>query len=202
MPAKPKPVVVMVEIPSLHKPASAEEKAAVAKSLAAVRKALGDRNKVKAAEQMNLAMLEASSPESLQAIDRMKTLESALEFFWKAVGNSLKDLKPVDELTYDGLTAVVINAEPESLSIRVEGQSKEYKVEKLPTGLAYHLAERSLREGDPESKAVLGAFLYVEPKGDHQKARQLWEQAASQGGDVAKLLVQLDLDLSAGETGK
>jgi hypothetical protein len=47
----------------------------------------------------------------------------------------------------------------------------------------------------------LGSFLYVEPKGDHEKARRLWEDAANQGADVAKLLVQLDLDL-AGETAK
>ena len=199
--AKPKPVAPKVVIPSLNKPASAEEKAAVAKSLAAVRKALGERNTVKAAEQMNLATLEASSPDSLAAIDRMKTLESALDVFWKAVHAGLKSLKPVDGLNYDGLSAVVINVEDDSLSIRVEGQSKEYKVDKLPTGLAYYLAELSLREGDPQTKVLLGAFLYVEPKGDHQKARQLWEDAASQGADVAKLLVQLDLDL-AGETGK
>ncbi len=198
---KPKPVVPMVVIPSLIKPASAEEKAAVAKSLAAVRKALGERNTVKATEQLNLATLEASSPDSLAAIDRMKTLESAVEVFWKAVGEGIKGLKTVDELNYDGKTAVVINAEPTSLSIRVEGESKEYKVEKLPTGLAYHLAERWLREGDPQTKVVLGAFLYVDPKGDHEKARRLWDEAASQGADVAKLLVQLDLDL-AGEASK
>ena len=132
-------------IPSLQKAATADEKAAVAKSLAAVRKALGERNKVKAAEQLNLATLEASSPDSLAAIDRMKTLESALDAFWKAVDQGIKGLKTVDELNYDGMTGVVINAEPGSLSLRIEGQSKEYKVDKLPTGLAYHLAERWLR---------------------------------------------------------
>ena len=42
----------------------------------------------------------------------MKTLESALTAFWKAVGEGIKGLKPVDELTYDGMTAVVINADP------------------------------------------------------------------------------------------
>ncbi len=193
----PKPVEPLVMIPSLNKPATVDEKVAVAKSLAAVRKALGERNTTKAAEQLNLATLEAASPESLAAIDRMKTLESALDAFWKAVDEGIKGLKPIDELTYDGMTGVVINAEPGSLSLRIEGQSKEYTVNKLPTGLAYHLAERWLREGDPQTKLILGSFLYVEPKGDQQKARQLWEEAANQGADVAKLLVQLDTDLAA-----
>ena len=64
-PAKPKPVVPKVVIPSLNKPANADEKAAVAKSVGRRRKALGERNTIKAAEQLNLATLDASGPDSL-----------------------------------------------------------------------------------------------------------------------------------------
>ena len=49
-----------------------------------------------------------------------------------------------------------------------DGQVRDYKIEKLPTNMAVHLARQWLRKGDPTSKVVIGTFLAVDPKGDQQ----------------------------------
>jgi hypothetical protein len=176
------------------KPLSAEEKASVEKSLAGARAALAERNTGKVEEQLNLATLEASSAESLAAINRMRSLEESYQAFWHAVRESVKGLKAVDEIEVDGKKMVVIDADGEHLSVRADGQSRDYKIEKLPTNMALSLAEQWLRQGDPSSNVVLGAFLAVDPKGDRQRARQLWKEAAGQGSEVAKILLQQDAE--------
>lgn len=189
---KPKqpPTAISISI----KPQTPEEKAAVARSLAAARSALAERNRAKVEEQLNLAMLEASSSEGLKTIDRMRTLEESVKEFWHAVAESCKGLKSVDELEIDGKRMVVIDADTEHLSVRADGQVRDYKLEKLPTNMALYLAEQWLQPNDPSSKVVLGAFLAVDPKGDRQQARVLWEEAAGQGSEVAKILLAQDAD--------
>ncbi|HEX4147456.1 MAG TPA: hypothetical protein VHY20_00650, partial [Pirellulales bacterium] len=71
---RPLPAGMAVSI----KPLSPEEKATVGKTLVGARAALADRDSPKAEEQLNLAMLEASSAESLAAIERMRTLQEAV----------------------------------------------------------------------------------------------------------------------------
>lgn len=186
----------LIALPSLRKPATSEESAAVAKSLANARAALGDRNWAKAREQMNLALVESASPDSMAAVDRMQTLDKAVHGFWDAVKAAVADLKPVDELSYSGKKAVVVNVEPDQLGLRIEGQNREYKLDKLPGDLALHLAEQQLKPGDPTTKIYLGAFLAVEPKGDRSRALQLWQEAADEGADTAKLLIDLDKQLA------
>ncbi|HEX3655729.1 MAG TPA: hypothetical protein VHV55_07990 [Pirellulales bacterium] len=176
------------------KPRSPEEKAAVGRSLAATRSALAERNFPKVEEQLNLAMLEASSSESLAAIGRMRSLEDAYKEFWHAVRQSCKGLKSVDELEVDGKKMIVIDADTEHLSVRADGQSRDYMIEKLPSNMALSLAEQWLHPNDPSSKVVLGAFLAVDPKGDRQEARELWQEAVRQGSEVAKTLLAQDAD--------
>jgi hypothetical protein len=188
--ARPQVAAMSISI----KPRSPEEKAAVGRSLAATRSALAERNFPKVEEQLNLAMLEASSSESLAAIGRMRSLEDAYKEFWHAVRQSCKGLKSVDEVEVDGKKMIVIDADAEHLSVRVDGQSRDYKIEKLPTNMALSLAEQWLHPNNPSSKVVLGAFLAVDPKGDRQEARELWQEAVRQGSEVAKTLLAQDAD--------
>jgi len=176
------------------KPLSPEEKAAVDRSLAASRSAMAERNFARVDEQLNLAMLEASSSESLVAIDRMRALDEAYREFWHAVRESCKGLKAVDELEIDGKKMIVIDADAEHLSVRADGQIRDYKIEKLPSAMALSLAEQWLNPNDPNSKVVVGAFLAVDPKGDRQQARQLWQAAAGRGSSIAKTLLAQDAD--------
>jgi len=187
---KTRPPAMLVSI----KPLSHEEKATVGRSLAGARAALAERNPGKVEEQLNLAMLEASSAESMAAINRMRTLQESYQEFWHAVRESIKGLKAVDELEVDGKKMIVIDADTEHLSVRADGQSRDYKIEKLPTNMALSLANQWLRPGDPNSKVVLGAFLAVDPKGNRERARQLWQEAAAGGSEVAKILLTQDAE--------
>jgi hypothetical protein len=202
VPKRPAPKVKVQPKPVMpaSKPATAEEKAAVAESLAAARAALGERNFKKASEQLDLALLEASSTETQTSVQRMQSLDEAVRAFWKAIGQRLAEMKPVDQLSVNGKEMVVVNVEPELFSVRFDGQTVEYSLTKpptakgaLPVDMALWLAQDYLQEGDPNTKILVGAFLAVDPNGDRGRAQQLWQEASSQPGNVAKDLLELDL---------
>ena len=175
--------------PTSIKPQSPEEKAAVGRLLSAARTALAERNWGKADEHLSLAMLQASSAAGLAAVDGMRTLRASVNEFWRAVAESCKGLKPVDELEIGDKRMIVIDSDAEHLSLRADGQVRNYKLEALPAEVALYLAEQWLQPGAHESKVVLGAFLAVDPAGNQQRAQQLWREAADQGSEVAQILL-------------
>jgi hypothetical protein len=172
--------------------AKPEEAAAVAKTLASARIAMGDRNLKKADEQLDLATLESASGESLAAVGRMRNLLGKVRGFWNAVHEASGALKAADELVVDGQTVIVVESSKEKLTVRAEGGNRNYTVEKMPAALAKVLAERVLKLDNADSKVLLGAFQAVDPKGDRALARQLWQQATDSGANIAGLIADLD----------
>ncbi|HEX4130964.1 MAG TPA: hypothetical protein VHZ24_13055 [Pirellulales bacterium] len=172
--------------------AEPEETENVKRGLGTVRLALGERNEKKAREQLDLALLDADSGDSLRAVDHTRQLVEAVGQFWHAVRESVKGLEVGSELNIGDTVAIVTEIEGNKLGLRVNGQNKDYFVDKLSPPLARGLAERWLKKDDPSSKVVVAAFLAVDPKSDLKAARELMQQAKSGGAEVDDLIVELD----------
>ncbi|HEV3024728.1 MAG TPA: hypothetical protein VGX76_19765 [Pirellulales bacterium] len=180
-------------VPAPPPPAEATPRqlAAVKEALAAARTALGKRDLEAAQEQLDLATLDAVTPELEKELSRVQLLAEYVEHFWKAVSETLTMLQATEELTLDGAICTVVDASADSLTIHVPGKNREFKLREIPTSLAVTLAERWLDKADDRTPLVIGAFLLADPKGDDDQARRLFEQAAK-SVDAAPLIAELD----------
>lgn len=125
-------------------------------------------------------------------IDRLKAIRSNLEEFWKTMSQIVKRLQPTDEISIRDTMIVVVEAGPDLLTIKAAGQVREYTpLTNMPYLLVTTLADRQFGK-DPASKAIYASYMAVHPKGDRQRARQLWEEAIAAGVDVSFLLPELD----------
>ena len=85
---------------------------------------------------------------------------------------------------------VEISADRERLVVRVRGQNRAYAVTDLPANLAAALAERWQAEGDMDSKALVGAFLAIDARGDAKRGRRLLDEADACGSAVAHAVLE------------
>jgi hypothetical protein len=180
---------VTVNVPSTQ--ATPEETTAIEKSLAAARTALSERNIPKAQEQTDLALLEATSGQSIRSIEKTRVVIDLIRQFWDAVREGVKGLTVAEELTVGDTTMIVVDNSDGKLIVRANGQNREYTIEKIPTALAKMLAERWLKEGDTNTKILIAAFMTVDPKGDPVYARDLVDQVAGGNVDLAEILSEL-----------
>ena len=178
--------------PTAPPPASDDEKAAVGEALAAARRALAGRNFAEADDQVAQATLAATAPELLAEIDRVQLMAQYLKDFWEAAQQHMAKLGAAETITVDGEELSIIEASEEKIILRVAGKRREYTFEKLPPKLAYWLADNWLDKSNPASLATLGAYHALDAKGDRQKARQLFDEAAAAGFDAGPLLAELD----------
>ncbi len=187
--ATPMVKTVTVNVPSTQ--ATPEETTAIEKSLAAARTALSERNIPKAQEQTDLALLEATSGQSIRSIEKTRVVIDLIRQFWDAVREGVKGLTVAEELTVGDTTMIVVDNSDGKLIVRANGQNREYTIEKIPTALAKMLAERWLKEGDTNTKILIAAFMTVDPKGDPVYARDLVDQVAGGNVDLAEILSEL-----------
>jgi hypothetical protein len=188
---KPKSDEPAVPAPPPPAEATPRQLAAVKKALAAARSALGKRDLEAAQEQLDLATLDAVTPELEKELSRVQLLAEYVEHFWKAVSETLTMLQATEELMLDGAICTVVDSSADSLTIHVPGKNREFKLREIPTSLAVILAERWLDKADDRTPLVIGAFLLADPKGDDDQARRLFEQAAK-SVDAAPLIAELD----------
>ena len=111
---------------------------------------------------------------------------------------TLPSLQAGESFDVEGEEVSVVEASAEKIVVRVAGRNREYETSKMPAKLAMTLAARWLNEDNPVSPAVLGAFQAVDPKGDRQQARLLFQQARAGGINVDGLLEELDAMEGAG----
>ncbi|HVX61943.1 MAG TPA: hypothetical protein VHC19_15105 [Pirellulales bacterium] len=175
-----------------------EDKAAVEKALNAARQALAKRDLAGAEIELAQATLEATSRESLAKVDRLQLLTLRIGEFWNAVRETLPSLQAGESLDVQGEEVSIVEASAEKIVVRVAGRNREYQTTKMPAKLALTLASRWLNKDNPVSPAVLGAFQAVDPDGDRQQARLLFQQARAGGINVDGLLEELDATEGAG----
>lgn len=190
--AKPEAKPAPPDKPPDPAPASDEEKAAVGEALAAARRALASRVFAEADDQLAQATLAATAPELLAEVDRVQLMAQYLKDFWEAAQQHMAKLGATETITVDGEELSIIEASEEKIILRVAGKRREYTFDKLPPKLAYWLADNWLDKSNPASLVTLGAYHALDAKGDRQKARQFFEEAAAAGFDAGPLLADLD----------
>ncbi|MBI3839254.1 MAG: hypothetical protein HY288_15150 [Planctomycetia bacterium] len=156
------------------------------------RSALVARDLKRAQRQLEIAARHADSPVQNDQLAQFRALNDQLDRFWAAVRAGLKALEPAEELHVDNVIAAVVESGPESLALFVAGSRRDYTLANLPTKVALLLVERAASEDAPANQVFLGAFHAVDPRGDLNRARQLWESAAAAGESVNDLLPFLD----------
>jgi hypothetical protein len=194
---KPPSVKPATPTPEPPKPAPVDpaQAAKLRRLLANARAKLGERKQAEAKKLIALASQLANTPEEQELVDRVDALEKYVGEFWSAVRDSLKALKPADEIDVDDSTKViVVEASADTLTIHLGNANRRFTVSQIPSGLAVALAWRSLDANKPENKIFIGAFHLVDPKTGRQFAKQDWNEAAAAGVDVKNLLPLLEPD--------
>ncbi|MEX0586783.1 MAG: hypothetical protein WD176_09070, partial [Pirellulales bacterium] len=186
-PLTPKPVE-----PEVTKPARPSAVADMVRALTAAKGALGKRQVDQALIETQVATNLAQTPEQKAMCDRLKSLTHYVGEFWKAVRESMKGLKGGEELQIREIIGIVVESSPDSITIKIAGRNRTFDHLTLPSGVAEVLADRWLKQDDPVSKVIKGAFYAVDPQREPKDARRLWQEAQLAGADVEQLLPVLD----------
>lgn len=185
-PASPAPIPQSPPAPAVD-PAGQQ---AFRRATAAVRKALGSRDLASATKYLNEAVSLAQTDSERAEADRLGVLHAHVDAFWASLREQMKTLESGSDFPVGDTMAIVVEAGPESLVLRVNGQRHAFSVNAMPHVLAAALAQ-SLFSNSPNAKALRASFLIVEPDGDRKKARQLLQEAAQGGAEVDELLAEV-----------
>jgi hypothetical protein len=152
------------------------------------RAALVARDAKRAARELDLADQHAKSPEQRAQVRRFRALHAQLDLFFEAVRVGLKKIEPTEEFDLGETIAAVVEVGPESLALFIEGSRRDYTLSTLPAGVALLVAQGGASENAPPAQVFWGAFQAVDPQGNRDTARQLWQAAARAGQAVDDLL--------------
>jgi hypothetical protein len=157
---------------------------AAARSAMAARDVAGMRREVEAARRL------AQSPTELGECERVDLLAKSLTAFWKGVETECGRLRSGQELAIGKERMMVVEARADLLTVREAGKIRLYMREDMPAPLAVALAERGLKNSDPNIDLHVGTFHAVDRLGDRSTARRQWTKAGELG---QKLLPELDM---------
>jgi hypothetical protein len=169
-----------------------EELVALGSALTKARQALADRNLEESALRLAEAEPLAKRRADKELVQRLRTTHDHVKQFWGAVAESMANFKGGEKLQINNTEVTVEESTGDLLSIRLLGALRRYERMKLPGGLAVAVARASLPPDSPAAKAAVAAFMTVDPLADKDDARQLWQEASSQGGPLANMAAVLD----------
>jgi hypothetical protein len=152
------------------------------------RAALVARDWKLAARQLDLADQHAQTPEHKAQARRFRALHAQLGLFFDAVRAGLKKIEPTEELDLGETIAAVVEVGPDSLALFIEGSRRDYTLATLPARVALLVAKGGADQNAPPAQVFWGAFHAVDPQGNRDTARQLWQAAARAGQAVDDLL--------------
>lgn len=159
--------------------------------------ALAERQFRVADRMLEQAVGLATNPVEQATVARLRQLGTSAEAFWQVVATAIPRLRAAQELTI-GASAdrlvIVVEAGPDSLTIRDQGRNTRYELATMPPGLALAIARSAVDVNDSQSLVLFGACAATVK--DRQpvhvdEARRYWEQAQSRGADVDDLLGSL-----------
>jgi hypothetical protein len=190
---KPEPVENPKPKEKPKPPLDPAKQAALKQALEYARIALSEHDLAAAEQHLNTAGANAQSPEDQAAVERLRTLRGYLEQFWEGIRSSVAELESGEELVIGNTRIAVVEASRDRLIVKATGRLHTFQIPGpgIPPSLVTVLADRWFAK-KPSSKVFLGAFLAVDPKGDRQRARQLWEEASRAGVDLGGLFQELD----------
>ncbi len=166
-------------------------------TLAVARKAMSKGDMEAAADQVDLADLEALDTQAAEFVAHDRAVLEFLKGFWLAVDEGFRQLSAGAEFEWDGRTVVVVERTPQRLIIRSSGRNLRYERTRLPPKLSLFLANRWLKPDDANTPLFVAAFHLFDGDGDRAEAQRLLEAARSAGTEVAADLIA---ELDAGKT--
>lgn len=172
------------------------KQAAFREAISRARLAMAERDLVAARAHLRSAGPTAQSPAEQAELGRLETMLGHLDEFWKALAESVSQLEAASELVLKQTRVAVVDSSRSQLTVKAAGRIRRWPIEDLPTAIVVAVAEQSFPE-DAASQLRFGAFLAVDPEGDRDYARGLWEQAAAGGLDVKPLMPELDVAAEA-----
>ncbi|HEY2839392.1 MAG TPA: hypothetical protein VGJ26_09595 [Pirellulales bacterium] len=189
-PAEPEPTPPPTSPPPDPKPdpvtsAGAKQVAVVREALAEARTALSKRDIVGAAKGLDLALVEASTPELLAEVENAKTLHHYVDGFWGAVRERIQGMKGGEELPIGKRLVNVVERRGDRLIIHDSGRSHTYGAHDMPADYAEALADSWLKKDNPNRAVFIGVFWAVDAKGDAKRGRQILEEAKKAGSTAA-----------------
>ncbi len=172
-------------------PVDEQRQKAFAEAVADLRFSMSEHDVAGARKHLQAAAASAQTPEERAEIDRLDTLLGHLDEFWKGISRVVAGLESADVLPVGDTFVAIVEVSPEQLTIKVEGQLRTYRIDRMPPRLVQALASAGLAD-DPATKVLVGTYFLVDPDGDPARTRQLWQEAARAGIDVRDLLPELD----------
>lgn len=179
-------------------PGDAKQHAAFTAAVRQVREAMAERNPTAAAKALEQAKQTAQTPAEESEVARLDLMLHYVSEFWKTIAQVLNNLGGAEELEVGQTRIAIVEADASHLIIKSQGSLRSWATEAIPTKLLVLLAQSGFSDA-AANKAVLGAFLAVDPAGDPQRARQLFEEARQGGVDTEALIAELEF--SPGKAG-
>lgn len=174
-------------------PVDPQKQKALSQALADARASLTEYDLKAARNFLETAEKHVQGPDDKAQVERLKSLTDNVGEFWKTMSQIIGRLEAMEEIPIGDDMVVVVDVNAKQLTIKVRGQVREYSpYDRIPHVLVAALADRQFGK-DPQSKAIYASYLTVAPKGDRQRARQLFEEAIAAGVNVSYLLPELDL---------
>ena len=138
--------------------------------------AMSKRELEVARSTLNRLAAEVRNESERRAVESLDYLLRHVEEFWRALLRIVPSMKAGEELAIGDMYIVIVDATTDELVIRAAGQNRRYRIQEMPTPLIRLIVARRFRPG-PETDAVFGAFLAVDPRGDPSEAEKLWRRA-------------------------
>ncbi|MCC7333611.1 MAG: hypothetical protein IT422_00850 [Pirellulaceae bacterium] len=168
-------------------------------AMLAVRKAIGQQQYAEAAQQLDDARSLAKTPQQTEQLARLVTVEQLAQEFGEALHRAIDGMKGAETFIVGKSTPVsFVEASPDRLTLRVEGQNQSWSMTDLPIGIAYSLVDMSMDREHPRSLAAKAAFTLVHPAAQgkelaSQRAEQMMSTAI-EAGAVSKDMAQVFTD--------
>ena len=161
----------------------ADQPPPVEQSLAAMRKAMRQRN-LAAAKRHFAAAERAGLLHDNELVVRWSDIFSPWEEFWEAVRNGILACRDGEILRGEGLSAEVVQRADEAITVRGSAETRKqaattYNLRTLPNWMALTLADKRLSE--KTGCLAKAAFFLVDPDGDPRQAAAWCEQARQRG---------------------
>ena len=169
-----------------------EQEATFEQAMKNARAAMAGRAIERAKQELQIAKTNTSTQLQEQQWVQLDSLYTYVEGFWKAVVDGMRELQATDTLAIDNSEIAIVEVGDNRLTIRAAGRNISYTLDNLPADLAVALASRWFDAKVPANKLFLGAFHAVDPKGDIDQARRLWQEATREGASAEHLLPLLN----------
>ena len=188
------------DLPAAPPADAAQRQIAFDQTLSEAHAALAARKLDRAKQLIDRSKTFANSDKDRSRAKAMESLHGLVENFWLAVREGMKSVEVASEIQVGSTMVSVVEVGRDSLSIRVEGTKRDYKLSDMPAGLANAIALRWFDETAPTTKMAQGAFQAVDPSGDLAAAQQLWEEASLAGAAIDEVLPSLQEGKHAPDT--